>query len=66
MDLLERAAKLLEISPEQLFFEICQAQNIEKRRRVALLSGYRTELFLPPFIILSCDLIIAGTVRRPT
>ncbi len=65
MDLLERTAKLLEISPEQLFREICQSQLVEKRRRIALWIGYVTELYLPPFVELSCQAILLGTVRRP-
>ncbi len=65
MDILERAAKICEIQPKQLFREICDSNLIEKRRRIALWTGYETELFLPPFIELSCDAILAGTIRRP-
>lgn len=63
MDSLEQAAKLLDIQPIMLFREICDSQKIEKRRRVALWDGYRTELYLPPFVELSCHAVILGTTQ---
>ncbi len=63
MDKLEEAAKLLEIKPEKLFQELCDTHGIEKRRRVALLTGYTTELYLPPFIELSCVALITNLTK---
>lgn len=63
MDVLERAAKLLEKPIDELFRDICDSQKIEKRRRIALWTGYRTELFIPPFVQLSCHAILLGTLK---
>ncbi len=64
MDELEQAAKLSEVDPEQLFYEICDSQKIGKQRKWALWSGYDTERFLPPFVVLSCVAIIADFKTR--
>ncbi len=66
MDKLEEAAKLLELPPEQLFIELCDTHGIEKRRRIALLTGYTTELYLPPCIELSCIALITNLTKGGT
>ncbi len=64
MDELEQASKLCEVDLKQLFYEICDSQHIEVRRKRALWTGYRTELYIPPFVLLSCIAIIADFKTR--
>ena len=60
-DILEETAKRLEVTPWDLFKEICEMSNITAGRMDMFWDGYATEDFIPEFIHQACFKIMLGT-----
>jgi len=58
MDALVKTASEYEVSPRQIFSEICDSYKLDKGREIMLWEGYKTEQFLPTFILIACQYLL--------
>ncbi len=58
VDILVKTAAAYGISTRQIFSEICESYKLDEGRECMLWEGYRQELFLPAFILISCQYLL--------
>lgn len=64
VDALEKVSKLVDVPIEQIFLEICDSYDINQKRRMMFWIAYRTECYLPPFVVISCLSIVSAVYEN--